>query len=240
MSRDFASQTGTNLRDCPGEIAARTARTTTSVASPTVAVRAHGDYGAAMVTMRLATAADVGRVTTTFHRAFADDPVLRWFFVDDDDYATVAPVAMGNMARRFIATDTLWCTDDVVAIACWVPPGRPEVEVESDAIDHPAWRLARFASMGAMRAEHTPAEPHWYLNVLATHPDWQRQGHAGALMAHVFELADDMGLPCYLETETEVNVAYYRHHGFEVRSEWDLRAGDDVGPHMWGMLRPVR
>ena len=89
-------------------------------------------------------------------------------------------------------------------------------------------------------AKHTPPEPHWYLNMLATHPDWQRQGLGGALMGTVFETADAMGLPCYLETVTDVNVAYYRHHGFEVRSEWDLRAGDDVGPPMWGMLRPVR
>ena len=121
-----------------------------------------------------------------------------------------------------------------------MPPGRPEVDVERPVIDHPEWRLARFAAIGAAFGEHTPPEPHWYLNMLATHPDWQRQGLGGALMGTVFEIADAMGLPCYLETETEVNVAYYRHHGFEVRSEWDLRAGDDVGPHMWGMLRPVR
>jgi hypothetical protein len=56
----------------------------------------------------------------------------------------------------------------------------------------------------------------------------------------VFEIADAEGLPCYLETETEVNVAYYRRHGFDVRTEWDLRTDDSVGPHMWGMLRPSR
>jgi GNAT superfamily N-acetyltransferase len=76
--------------------------------------------------------------------------------------------------------------------------------------------------------------------MLATHPDWQRQGLGGELMGTVFEIADAEGLPCYLETETEVNVAYYRRHGFDVRTEWDLRTDDSVGPHMWGMLRPSR
>ena len=57
-------------------------------------------------------------------------------------------------------------------------------------------------------------------------------------MATVFEIADEAGLPCYLETETHENVAYYRHHGFEVRSEWDVSTADSPGPHMWGMLRP--
>jgi predicted N-acetyltransferase YhbS len=72
--------------------------------------------------------------------------------------------------------------------------------------------------------------------MLATHPDWQRQGLGAALMGVVFEIAAEMGLPCYLETETVGNVAYYRHHGFEVRTEWDLPLN---GPHMWGMLRPT-
>ncbi len=87
-----------------------------------------------------------------------------------------------------------------------------------------------------MLAEHTPGEPHWYLQMLATHPDWQRQGLGAALLAERFERLDAEGLPCYLETETVGNVAYYLRHGFELRSEWDVPGG----PHMWGMMRPAR
>jgi GNAT superfamily N-acetyltransferase len=76
--------------------------------------------------------------------------------------------------------------------------------------------------------------------MLATHPDWQRQGLGAALMSEVFAIADEQRLPCYLETETPDNVAYYRHNGFEVRSEWQLDTDLDPGPHMWGMLRPPR
>jgi hypothetical protein len=59
-------------------------------------------------------------------------------------------------------------------------------------------------------------------------------------MGEAFRIADEQGLPCYLETETAANVAYYRHHGFEVRSEWTLATDDADGPHMWGMLRLSR
>ena len=77
----------------------------------------------------------------------------------------------------------------------------------------------------------------WYINVIAVVPEAQAQGIGAALMGVVFDIADAAGLPCYLETETEANVAYYQRHGFDVRTEWDV-AGD--GPHMWGMLRPAR
>jgi len=35
-------------------------------------------------------------------------------------------------------------------------------------------------------------------------------------MGPVLGEADRMGLPCYLETMTTQNVAFYRRHGFEV------------------------
>ena len=103
------------------------------------------------------------------------------------------------------------------------------------APEPPPERMERFAILGPLMEEHTPAEPHWYLQLLATHPDWQRRGISAALMNVMFERADADGLPCYLETETVENVAYYRHHGFDVRTEWDV----PTAPHMWGMYRPA-
>lgn len=185
--------------------------------------------------VRPATTADLARVARTATMAFADDPVMRWFY-PDQDYFELSPGDVEWMAHRWLGTDSLWCTDDGVAMAGWIPPGRPEVEVPPFEREHPQWRLERFASIGQLMAEHTPAEPHWYLNMLATHPDWQRQGLGASLMKPAFAIADDMGVPCYLETETIENVAYYRHHGFEVRTEWDVPL---AGPHMWGMLRVV-
>jgi GNAT superfamily N-acetyltransferase len=194
-----------------------------------------------MVTPRPAAAPDVPLLARTIMRAFADDPVMRWFFPDDEDYASLMPLVGAAMTHRWLATDTLWCTDDGLALAGWSPPGRPEVDVAPAPIEHPQWRLARFTAIRAALAAHTPPEPHWYLNLLATHPDRQRQGLGGLLMGVVFERAEASRLPCYLETETAVNVAYYRHHGFEVRSEWDVVATDGAsGPHMWGMYRAVR
>ena len=197
-----------------------------------------GGTVAGVATVRQATPDDFGQLVLTVTRAFVDDPLMRWFLPETDEYLAVNPALVGWLCRRWHATGSLWCTDDGVGLAGWVPPGRPEVDLERPVIVHPERRLAKFAALNAALAANTPGEPHWYLNMLATHPDWQRQGVGAALMAIVFEIADDIGLPCYLETETSDNVAYYRHHGFEVRTEWDLRTELDPGPHMWGMLRP--
>jgi ribosomal protein S18 acetylase RimI-like enzyme len=208
-----------------------------TVASPRAVRR---DTVRVMVTVRRATSEDVARLANTATRAFADDPLLRWFFPTDDEYFELVPYMTAYMCRRWQATDSQWCTDDGVALAGWAPPGRPEVDVERPPITHSERRLAKFEALNVTRAQHTPGESHWYLNMLATHPDWQRQGIGAALMETVFAIADEQGLPCFLETETAANVAYYRHHGYEVRSEWDLGIDGEPGPHMWGMLRRPR
>jgi ribosomal protein S18 acetylase RimI-like enzyme len=75
---------------------------------------------------------------------------------------------------------------------------------------------------------------HWYLPTLGVDPPRQGQGIGGALLQPVLARADAEGLWCYLETEKEKNVPFYRKHGFEVAAEGDL-AGD--GPHFWTMRR---
>jgi ribosomal protein S18 acetylase RimI-like enzyme len=191
--------------------------------------------------IRKATVGDVAVLATTYRRAFADDPVLRWLMPADDEYETDGRRVFDFVVRRWLAQDSLWCTDDGVAAAGWNPPGRPEVDVDDiEPVDHPDWRVERLAALRACLVANTPEELHWHLNMIATHPDWQRLGLGAALMRTVFEIADAAGLPCYLETETPQNVAYYRHHGFEVRSEWDVSTDDSEGPHMWGMLRAAR
>lgn len=188
--------------------------------------------------VRRATNDDLRRLCVTAMRAFLDDPVMRWLIPEDELYLAPGGEVFRGAMTGWLPHEEIWVTDDVAALAVWIPPGRPEVDVEADppVEPPPPERVERFGILGPLMAEHTPPEPHWYLQLLATHPDWQRQGLGGALMETMFERTDAEGLPCYLETETVENVAYYRRHGFEVRSEWDV----PTGPHMWGMRREPR
>ena len=192
-----------------------------------------------MSAVRKATLAEIGRLCRTAMHAFVDDPVMRWMYPEYESYSEGDGATFDWVFRRWLAYDETYTTDDCVALAAFIPPGRPEVEV-TNAIpvsEHPADRLARFAAIGTIMAANTPPEPHWYLNLLATHPHWQRQGLGTMVMQPIVERCDAEGLPLYLETETEENVAYYGHLGFTVRDEWDVPLD---GPHMWGMIRSPR
>ncbi len=80
-------------------------------------------------------------------------------------------------------------------------------------------------------------EDHWYLMILGVDTAKQGQGIGGSIIQPILARADADGLPCYLETMKEINVAFYEKHGFQVVVEDDLPNG---GPHFWTMKRPAR
>jgi ribosomal protein S18 acetylase RimI-like enzyme len=75
---------------------------------------------------------------------------------------------------------------------------------------------------------------HCYLLFLGVEPGLQGQGIGSLLIKPVLKRADEEGLPCYLETMKEVNLAFYRKHGFRVVDEKQIADG---GPHIWALLR---
>ena len=79
-----------------------------------------------------------------------------------------------------------------------------------------------------------PPYPHLYLHILGVHSSHRGKGHGGALLRHLIKIADEKGLPCYLETATEINLSLYKHFGFEILEEIDF---SDKGFNVWLMLR---
>jgi ribosomal protein S18 acetylase RimI-like enzyme len=183
---------------------------------------------------RSATRADLSAIRTTFIRSFWDDPVMRWLVPGDADFENVT--MMDDFFARLIAYGHSLVTPDVASFSLWIPPGRPEVDYESVPTDAPSDELvAKFIALGEAIASNTPTDEHWYLQMIGTHPDWQGRGIGSMLIREGQSWARRDGLGVYLETETIENVAYYRHLGFEVRTEWEVATG---GPHMWGMWIP--
>lgn len=57
---------------------------------------------------------------------------------------------------------------------------------------------------------------HWYLELIATKPEWQRKGAAGSLIRWGLERADEEGVETYLEA-SPVGKGLYEYFGFEER-----------------------
>ena len=173
-------------------------------------------------------------------RAFALDPFIRDLMPDDDRYESDATAFFGLLFDVRLAGGDVWCTDDCVAVAQWTAPGGNRlggawVDEQFDAaagVVHPV-TYERIEQLDDLLAPTWPAAPHWYLGVLATHPDWQGRGLASALLAPVLSAADGDELDAYLVTATRSNVTFYRRHGFDVHVEVDL----PDGPRVWMLTR---
>ena len=137
--------------------------------------------------------------------------------------------------------------DELVGVAAWLPPGGfplsprrqfralPDMARILAAAPRSSLRLVRF--MNSLTRLH-PAQPYWYLEVVGVDPTARGLGIGTRLLEPVLALADEAGQPCYLETMTGRNVAWYRGMGFEVR-EAGVRFVPG-GPPNWTMIRPPR
>jgi GNAT superfamily N-acetyltransferase len=162
--------------------------------------------------VRLAIAPDRERIVATVQAAFASDPAFRYFFPGDDEYAALAPVFIGQLLDQRLARGTAWVVADGAAVALWSAPGA----VEEPVTRLPADVTARLRTFDAAVHHHLPADPHWYLGMLATHPDHAGQGWGRLAMSAGLARAEQDGRPSYLETVTPVNVRIYQSSGWQV------------------------
>ena len=115
--------------------------------------------------IRRATRADLTQLCVTAMRAFAEDPVMRWLFPDDDQFFQPAGEVLRGAMTGWVEHNEVWCTDDAAALAVWIQPGRPETPENTDpSLAPPSPELLdRFGTIGPLMADHTPSEDHWYL-----------------------------------------------------------------------------
>ena len=197
-----------------------------------------GTASPAALRPRKATAADLPDVTDTLALAFYDDPVRDVVHRRRVETAgSFCRVSSEPSRSRTSAYDETYAVDEGVSAAVWAPPGAEDDEelptVLGEAVEEYAERL--FEILGLMEEKH-PAEPHYYLFLLGTRPEWQGRGLGSSLMAPVLETCDRDRVPAYLEATSERNKQLYLRHGFEVTDEIPL----PDGPTMWCMWRSPR
>src|ERR1700749_1078615 len=150
--------------------------------------------------MRAATTADLDAAGEALALAFEHDPLWGWAFEDADREAKLA--ALGTVFGFFCgaALDMGWVrvTDGVEAVALWIPPGSPEMSPAdeertpagpADACG-PESRARVMELLDAFEDNHPHEPPHFYLSLLATHPDHTGHGHGLGLVAHCLHALD--------------------------------------------------
>jgi ribosomal protein S18 acetylase RimI-like enzyme len=161
--------------------------------------------------LAVATPADRAAAVRTFVAAFAEDPAVRWFLPDPDTFEAEATAMGGHLFDLRVGHGTVWIADGGAAVAMWDAPRSPA----GDGAEH-APQIGRFGRYQSVVHKKMPKIPHWYLGVLATHPEHRGRRLGRAVMAAGLERAAADGLPAYLETSNPRNVDIYRSAGFEV------------------------
>ena len=77
-------------------------------------------------------------------------------------------------------------------------------------------------------------ERYWYLQLLGVDPEHQGKGLSTILLKPMLELAAKQGLPCFLETQRQKNVAFYGHFGFVMADEGTIPNGD---VYSWALVK---
>lgn len=180
-------------------------------------------------------------------RGFAENPNFVDLFSDERARARALPSLQRECLRDALGFGHVYAATlrgVLVGVAAWLPPGgfplspmrqlraTPAMARVLAAAPRSIPRLARFMT-GVSRLH--PAHPYWYLVVVGVDPGARGMGVGPRLLEPGLSLADEAAQPCYLETMTERNVAWYRGLGFEVES-----AGVSFtpgGPPNWTMLR---
>lgn len=96
------------------------------------------------------------------------------------------------------------------------------------------WRvMRRWSRVHEELSEIHPPARHCYLGLLGVRVDRQGQGLGAELLDAWLSEVDSLGLPAYLETDRERNVAFYSRAGFEVSATLSV-----LGVDIWCMRRP--
>jgi GNAT superfamily N-acetyltransferase len=194
----------------------------------------------------LATRADIDALSTVLARAFDDDPLSLYLFGRSGRRRRGLTRFFALQLRHiYLGRGEVWTTADRAGAALWAPPTMPRPGLMDLARILPVlpylsiWgrKTPDVVRLLAAYERARPRQTHWYLGTLGTDPDRQGRGVGSALLAAVLDRLDADGVPAYLESSKERNLAFYARHGFEVTGQILTPNG---GPTLWLMWREPR
>jgi GNAT superfamily N-acetyltransferase len=194
---------------------------------------------------RVAGPDDLDRVVEILVGAFYDDPTWSWAFPDPTKRRSQHRRLWRLFVEGAARYPSVWLNADETATAVWIPPGGTEMSPEQEAQVEPliidllgaddAPRVLETVEL--FGAVHPHDTDHYYLTLLGTDPAYLGKGLGLQLLEDTLQLADDDGMPAYLEASNPVNVALYERYGFRPYATFAMPHG---GPDVTTMWRDPR
>ena len=177
--------------------------------------------------MRQATTHDRQQVVTILTAAFGQEPHTRWLVSGSVDESSATQtqkklrLLMEYAFNEALPHGLVFLTDNGKGAAIWkqVPAasGVPLLTNVRFAVRMGLRAMQRIIGMENFLEKQRPAQqPYWYLWMLGVLPDHQGQGLSSELLKPMLDRATENGIPVYLETATNPNVALYERKGFSV------------------------
>lgn len=187
--------------------------------------------------MKLIKSAESSLAAETLHKALAEDPLIRWMFVDEAGYQQSVPI-ISTWVKYCVLYGLAYRTEQFESVALRKMPGdlttslwktfrsgmiRSPRLMSKEAFD----RMIAFDKLSQKVKQQTMQDkPFIYCWTLGTLPDMQSQGFGSELMNATFEKAASLNIPCYLEVANPVSKIIHQKKGYEILKEFALPDSD--------------
>jgi len=187
---------------------------------------------------------DVDHVARTITLAFASDPVWEVALRRPDGRTDHHDGYWRLFVYGAMRYGTVRIAEGRGAVSVWLPPDGTELSEEGTA-EFDAYIEAGLdpSSVNAMHelfrrfeASRGGRPAHYYLSLLATHPDHRGRGVGQRLLADDLAVWDVEGVPAYLESTNRLNDHRYERAGFRPDGGFSAVLDDTWITAMW---RPV-
>ena len=190
-------------------------------------------------------ASRINEAAALLSKVFWDDPMTIFLYPSTAERRDLQPSFYALNIEHAAIGGELYTTSSFKGIAVWRFPGddtRRKVDSDKDPRNGlpqamgagPFERLMVIVECTYAMHRSLVKGKHCYLLFLGVEPGQQGHGVGSMLIKPILKRADEEGLPCYLETMKEVNLAFYGKHGFRAVDEKQIADG---GPHIWALLR---
>ncbi|MET3700129.1 acetyltransferase (GNAT) family protein [Bacillus oleivorans] len=187
---------------------------------------------------------DSDHLAKVMSRAFQHQPNFTYIFPNDENRFGLLKFFYSFVLQIGLQFGKVYTTETQDGAAIWISSEKKMAFsglIKAGMLKMPfifGWRSFRKSMMLNSELEKTRKQVmpkcHWYLMALGVDTIHQGKGLGSALIIPGISLAEKENLPCYLETFTEKNLAFYKKHDFRII---DKKQVSKDGPHYWVMVR---